>query len=940
MKKTILGFLDCLALIFTVLGVTGCGGRSLRAPADVRVDPVTLTLSWRAVGGAAYYTVEIDGDDGRAEMDSGKNTYSLERLEPGKYTARIKAVAGSDGDAGDSGWSERVSFEREAECGLVFALTSAGDSFEVTGIGSATGDITVPDTYRGLPVIGIADRAFYNKSAVTSVSLGENIKYIGSMTFANCSYLEKINLPVSLTSIGEGAFQSCRVLASDIVIPEGVTGIPARTFQYCRKLPSVRIGSGVRTVGESAFEGCETLTKIAVPDGVTILGDSAFARCTRLSDISLGTGVTVYPANLFRGCTAVASFTVGDGVTGIGGYAFSGCTALTEISMGDSVLSIGDFAFDGCTSLGSVWHMSTFLTSVGQYAFRDTLFFTAEGTDDTVYVGGWFLGCKSGKMRGQTIADGTVGIADFALYKCGEFDDILTLPASLRYIGKSAFSNCGKLTGVIIGSGVLEIGDEAFIGCTALSGLFLGDYTGTTLGDSSLTKIGDYAFGACSSLSSVIIPPTVTKIGSHAFRDSGIYKNASREVYAGSWIVDCVSSGAYGTVAIEDGTVGIADYAFNACKGISSVVIPDSVKYIGRSAFYKCEGLTSATLPQGLTEIPDYLFYGCTSLEMPALPDSVFRIGRSAFYKCRLVSDGSESGDNSLVIPSSVREIGDYAFYGCTYTYTDESGEKKNGGIDILVIGSGTVSIGRQAFSGMLSLREVTLGYSLSEIGEKAFYKCTALSSVTFSDGLKVIGDKAFYGCTALTAAHLPGTLTDIGNYAFYRCTSLAVLDLGGTTRIGNSAFLGCTALTSLKIPASLDIIGAQAFRGCTGLTSVIIPETLGNVGAHAFYGCRGLTLYIESTTLPEGFDARWNSSYRPAVYGVKHDGDRVVSFTYSKDRAENLDGTYRLSDPSADGYVFAGWATEPDGDAVYTSATVTDADDGTALYAIYTPAG
>ena len=120
----------------------------------------------------------------------------------------------------------------------------------------------------------------------------------------------------------------------------------------------------------------------------------------------------------------------------------------------------------------------------------------------------------------------------------------------------------------------------------------------------------------------------------------------------------------------------------------------------------------------------------------------------------------------------------------------------------------------------------------------------------------------------------------------------------------------------------------------------MIIPETLGNVGAHAFYGCRGLTLYIESATLPEGFNARWNSSYRPAVYGVKHDGDRVVSFTYSKDRVENLDGTYRLSDPSSDGYVFAGWATEPDGDAVYTSATVTDAGDGTVLYAIYTPAG
>lgn len=937
MKKQIRWILICLAIGFAFL-LGGCGKHALSAPGRVQIDPITLNLSWRAVGGAAYYTIEIAGNGETVEKDSGKNNYSLERLEAGSYTLRVRAIAGSDGERKDSGWSQPVSFVREHETGLVFALNSRRDAFEVTGIGSASGEIVVPDTYRGYPVTGIADRAFYNKSAVTKVTLGENIVSIGEQAFANCSYLTEVNLPVNLKTLGAMAFQSCRVLTSPAVIPAGVTEIGEQAFQYCRRLPSVSFGETLKKIGANAFDGCESLETVTVPNSVTSLGDAAFARCAALKSVTLGTGFPTLGTDVFRQCTSLTAVAIGENVRSIGDYAFAGCTALTSVVMGDSVKEIGASAFSDCAALGQLSHLSTALERIGQSAFAGTPYFTNEGAD-LVYVGSWLVGCVSKNMQGKQVAEGTVGIADRALAECEAFDDVLTLPDSVRFIGSESFRDCKKLTGVILGSGVTQLGDGAFRGCVALTGVYLGEYDRTSggLGRSSLTLISDNAFMGCTSLSTIEIPAGVKRIGSRAFRNTAIYNNADREAYAGNWLVDCKETGSYGSVAVKEGTAGIADYAFYGCKGITGVTIPDGVRYIGRGAFYNCRGLTSAVLPSDLTEIQDYTFYHCDELVLPELPLTLTRIGQSAFYKCRLVADADESSENRLIIPAGVKEIGAFAFYGCTYTYTDrDTTEQKSGGIDILIIGDGVVTIGERAFAGMLTLQQVTIGSGVQTLGEKAFYKCLGLRSVTFGASLQSIGDKAFYNCHALEAVTLPASLTDIGAYAFYRCIGIASLELGGTVRIGDGAFLGCVGIRQLVLPDSLKEIGRQSFRGCVGIEAVVIPGTVETIGAHAFYGCPNLTLYLTAEDVPEGFHERWNSSYRPVVFGVTAENGTVLSFVWKQTGIRNLSDSNRLSDPVRAGYSFAGWSLTEGGAVDYTAQTLRDLPDGTVLYAIY----
>lgn len=934
-----------LGLVFGMLFLlAGCGAEPLTTPRNVAVDTVKLTLDWRAVKNAAFYTVRITSEEGTEEKDSGKNTYSLEHLKEGTYTLQVKAVvSGSDEEHKDSDWSDAVTFTRESETGLAFTLIDGGRAFAVSGIGTAEGEITVPDTYRGLPVTAIAERAFYNKNALTRVTLGNNITSIGKQAFVNCSYLTDINLPDGLTFLGAQAFQSCRALETPLRIPSGVRTVSAQAFEYCRKLPSVEFG-GVTEIGEGAFDGCESLSTLTLPDTVKSIGESAFSRCTALRSVTVGGGIESLPKDAFRSSTALATVTLGASVREIGEYAFADCTSLSAIGLPDAVETVGSYAFSGCTALSAFSHIGDAICSVGRGAFADTGFF-ADPAAEVVYVGAWLVGCKSGDMEKNSVREGTVGIADSALSGCEKFGDALILPDSVKYIGDRAFSDCKKLTAVVIGSGVTSLGERAFAGCTALGRAILGSYRaggGSGLDRSSLTAIGDYAFLSCANLASVEIPETVEEIGMFAFRDTKMYTAADRDVYAGNWYVECKSENAYGTLALSEGTVGIADYAFYRCKSLTSVKIPDTVKTIGRSAFYQCLTLSRVTLPATLTEIKDYTFYLCEELILPDLPLTLTRIGRSAFYKCQLTAAYAEESERRLFIPDGVREIGDFAFYYCTFTYEDRTtGEKTAGGITSLLLGDGVERIGAQAFAGISTLENVTFGAAVASVGEKAFYKCTALKTVQMNEGLLTLATRAFARCEALEAIVLPATLTDVGAYAFYRCGSVKSISLGGATRIGDSAFLGLSSVTEMKLPQTLTEIGKQAFRGMTSLKSVYLPTNVSIIGVHAFYGCRNLTLYVAAEKDADGFDERWNSSYRPVAYSATtDDGGNLSSFLTATGGLTNLNVVTKLSVPAREGCTFLGFSTSLYGEPEYTAETIADAPAGIRLYAVYAREG
>ena len=274
-----------------------------------------------------------------------------------------------------------------------------------------------------------------------------------------------------------------------------------------------------------------------------------------------------------------------------------------------------------------------------------------------------------------------------------------------------------------------------------------------------------------------------------------------------------------------------AEVTKNPNKYTGSVVIPEKVTYesveysvtsIGSLAFDGCKGLTSITIPNSVTSIGYYAFWDCSGLTSITIPNSVTSIGDYAFYVC--------SGLTSVTIGSGVTSIGSYAFCDCK-------------GLTSITIPNSVTSIGSSAFDGCSKLTSITIPNSVTSIEDGTFYDCSGLTSVTIPNSVTSIGDRAFQNCSGLTSVTIPNSVTSIGESAFSYCSGLTSVTIpNSVTSIGGWAFAGCSGLTSVTIGSGVTSIGDTAFYNCSGLTSITIGSGINSIGKTAFASCPELT--------------------------------------------------------------------------------------------------
>ena len=153
-----------------------------------------------------------------------------------------------------------------------------------------------------------------------------------------------------LKKIGEGAFEDCTSLQS-IKLPSTVTEIGDVAFRTCRSLKDVVLNDCIQKIGHGSFCGCVLLERITFPSTLITIGLESFLNCKSLKEVVLNNGLARTMEGSFHGCDALESITLPSTLIGIDAGTFCGCHNLREVHLHEGLQWIGTFAFSRCTSL-------------------------------------------------------------------------------------------------------------------------------------------------------------------------------------------------------------------------------------------------------------------------------------------------------------------------------------------------------------------------------------------------------------------------------------------------------------------------------------------------------------------------------------------------------------------------------------------------------------
>jgi len=355
----------------------------------------------------------------------------------------------------------------------------------------------------------------------------------------------------------------------------------------------------------------------------------------------------------------------------------------------------------------------------------------------------------------------------------------------------------------------------------------------------------------------------------------------------------------------------IGNSAFWRCDGLTSVVIPDSVKSIDGYAFSQCRSLKSVTLPRGLTTVREGMFNGCESLTSLYMPKSVTTIEGYAFSGCYSLAEvfydgatynGYETDWSKIYyavyddMTDSTRSMleGAARFYvssDCSHRYGDDNicdlcGEDKyfSGYSFTTVNDLATITFASHVMRGKVVLPTFLDGYPLTTVD---FWSAAYITELVIPEGVTAVGADALTYGPELRAVTLPATITSIGADAFSNFPQLTDVYYGGTeadrakiafggnngsleTAVWHYAEAECTAHAygddNLCDTCGADMYleyytytvesGEATLTGVSGDVSgnIVLPSTLGGypvtkIGYDAFYGCNQIT----AVTIPNG---------------------------------------------------------------------------------------
>lgn len=174
------------------------------------------------------------------------------------------------------------------EAEFIFKLNYEENGYELdrVGAGYQGGDIVIPSTYRGLPVIEIGYGALKSEKKLTSVVIPDSVTLISDDAFENQTSLTSVNVGKNVVSIGVSAFEGCTNLKT-VVISDATEFIYAGAFRDCTSLETVTLGKNVKEITGYVFRGCTSLKTITIPASIVEMGAWVFED-TNMTDVYFG----------------------------------------------------------------------------------------------------------------------------------------------------------------------------------------------------------------------------------------------------------------------------------------------------------------------------------------------------------------------------------------------------------------------------------------------------------------------------------------------------------------------------------------------------------------------------------------------------------------------------------------------------------------------------
>jgi uncharacterized repeat protein (TIGR02543 family) len=541
------------------------------------------------------------------------------------------------------------------------------DEVTITGFDGKHTDLSIPNTLAGYSVVKISDNVFKDNNLLVTVTVGNNVCEVGNDAFRNMSSLKRISFPNATKTFGTNVLFSSNnlekiTLSSEVRIQfaylfgEDENNIPL-------SLSLIKYANGASIIDKHMLESSLNNIALELADDWTEIAFSQFNELNSLSKIIIPANVVSIGENAFRYSNNITSvvFKEGSKLQTIGNSAFYGLNYWNSVVIPDGTISIDNFAFGNSYYLKSLIIPAS-VTTVGYDI-------VSSSDQVTIYVGAkelpesWNPNWNSSSRPvlwdyEKSITDGTLMYRVFKDNRVyvDNLEDLavtsIVIPNTIEgyevtHIADYAF-NFTNMINVIIPASITSIGSHAFENMFSLSNIFIEE-------GSNLQTIGDSAF-YFSSLKSISLPASLKSIGNGSFGDMYRFTN----------------------IDFEEGSLlqSIGAMAFNGSNRLKSIEIPASVTSIGRNAF---SGNSMLSIYTSLSIIPSGWDPSCNPLNRPVYFNYEKAINEGNILY-RVFKDGYAHVDYlindtliNFTIPNSidgyvVKYISEYALYQkCKY---------------------------------------------------------------------------------------------------------------------------------------------------------------------------------------------------------------------------------------------------------------------------------